>query len=228
MLRYKACKNSIVTLELLEDTKNNEKRDGIVDDKYAKFRCDRAKVISIVNVKTGKTMENDNSIIRMKFIYSLGEIVKTNFDPDLNEICASGIHYFKTREAAVVWFYRQNDEKFPDGNWISWRENGQKFTEGTYKNGKAHGKCIGWRGNGQKLSEGTYKNGKKHGKCIQFDVDGNKFFEGTFKDGKKDGKRTEWWSNGNKRSEGMYKDGEKYGEWAYWCNTGQEIDHKKN
>jgi len=183
MLRYKACRNSIVTLELLVNSKTNEKRDGVVDYNYAKFRCDKAKVINIVNKKTGKTMKNDVSIIRLAFVYTLGEIVKADFNENLNEVCAMGIHYFKTKEAAVVWFYRQNDEKFPDGKWISWRENGQKFTEGTYKNGKAHGKCIGWRENGQKLSEGTYKNGKKHGKCTQWAPDGNKIFEGTFRNG---------------------------------------------
>jgi len=54
MLRYKACRNSIVTLELLEDTKNNEKRKNVVNDKYAKFRCDGAKVVNITNVKLEK------------------------------------------------------------------------------------------------------------------------------------------------------------------------------
>jgi len=184
MLRYKACRNSIVILELLKDSVTNEKRDGIVDDKYAKFRCDKAKVINITYVKTGETMENDNSIFNNSFRYFSGEIVETCFNENMNEVCTDGIHYFKTEEAAVSWFYKQDDRFPPDGKCEVWYENGQKDSEGTFKNGKLDGKLIGWYENGQKHYEATYKNGKKHGKCTQWAPDGNKVFEGTFRNRK--------------------------------------------
>ncbi len=167
MLRYKACRNSIVTLELLEDTKTNEKRYGVVDDKHAKFRCDKAIVIDITNVKTGEKMEIDVSFYDASFNYILGEVVKTGFYKNLNVVCRGGIHYFKTKEAALSWFY--NDNYYPDGKLTTWRENGQKLSEGTYKNGKKHGKWIHMDLNG-KYFERTYENGKRtydeHNKCI--------------------------------------------------------------
>ena len=223
MLRYKACRNSIVTLELLNDSVTNEKRDGVVDDRYAKFRCNMARVVNIRNVKTGEMMKKDVSIWNDGFRYFSGEIAETGFDKNPDKICASGIHYFKTREAAVSWFYRQDDEYFLDGKFIQWHENGEKESEGTFKDGKFDGKWTIWHENGQKHCEGTYKNKHRDGKWIWWESNGNKQSEETFKDGKKDGKRTEWWGNGHKRSEGIYKNGEKDGEWAYWYNNGQRI-----
>ena len=181
MLRYKACRNSIVTLELLEDSKNTEKRFDVANDKYAKFRCNRAKVVNITNVKTGEKMEKDVSIYDHKFIYRLGKIVKTDFDRYLNRVCTRGIHYFKTEETALSWFYSQKVK--PDGKWIEWYENGHKYSEGTYKDGIEDGKWTWWWDYGNKRSEGTYKDGKKDGKWIEWWDDGQKYSETIFKDG---------------------------------------------
>ena len=173
MLRYKACRNSLVTLELLNDSVTNEKRDDVVDGRYAGFRCNMAKVVNIVNVKTGETMVEDVSIYDDEFKYRVGEIVKTFcFNETINTVCTEGIHYFKTKEAALSWFYNQED-KIPDGKWIRWHENGQKKSEGTFKDGKSDGKFMGWHNNGQKHYEGTFKNGQYGGEWIYWRSNGN-------------------------------------------------------
>jgi len=174
MLRYKACRNSIVILELLNDSVTNEKRDDVVDDKYAKFRCNMAKVVNITNVKTGKRMKKDVSIYDDNFYYILNGVVKTHcFNETINEVCTEGIHYFKTKEAALSWFYNQEDKNFPDGKWIRWHENGQKLSEGSFKDGKGDGKWIGWHNNGQKGYEGTFINGQYGGEWIYWRPNGN-------------------------------------------------------
>ena len=178
MLRYKACRNSIVTLELLDNTKTNENRKDVVDDRYAKFRCDRAIVIDIVNVETGKTMKADVSIYDDSFYYILDGVVKTRFNEN-NKVCAEGIHYFKTKEAAVSWFYLDTD--LSNGKITYWYESGQKKSEGTYKDGIRDGKYISWFSNGEKKSEGTYINGKFHGKRTHY-YNGHRI-EGTFVNG---------------------------------------------
>jgi len=226
MLRYKACRNSIVTLELLNNTKTNEKRSNVVNDKYANFRCNMAKVVNITNVKTGALMENDVSFYNDEFKYRLGEVVKTSFhEIHLNAVCTKGIHYFKTKKVAVSWFYTMNDLNFPDGNWIMYYENGQKQSEGTYKNGEKDGKWIDWYENGQIESEGTYKDGERNGKWIGWHDNSNKDFEGTYKNRTLDGKMIEWWNNGYKKSEGTYKDWEKIGEWVYWDIDGNKMEN---
>ncbi len=245
MLRFKACRNSIVTLELLNDTKTNEKR-NVINDKYAKFRCDKVNVINIIEVKTGNKMEKDVSIRDNKFIYSLGEVVEADyFSKNLDDVCAGGIHYFKTKEAALSWFYRQN-YNFPDGKWIEWHENGQKCSEGTYKNrekygewtifhdngqkhskgtfknGEFNGKWTGWHDNGNKESEETWKDGENDGKLIWWYENGQKQSEITYKNGERDGECKEWHENGNKKSEGAFKNGKRYGKWIYWDSSGDE------
>jgi len=246
MLRYKACKDSIVTLELLEDTITNEKRGNVINDKYAKFRCDRARVIDIVNVETGKNIKKDISIHDASFEYRVGKVATTDFDEDLDQVCAYGIHYFKTEGAALSWFYCQHDKKFPDGEWTTYHENGQKRCDGTFANGSTDGKVIWWHFNGQKRSEKTYKDGKLDGKCTEWRDNGDKESEGTckndfldgkltywfpdghkkseetYKDGELDGKCTEWFENGNKKSEGIFKNGTKDGEWTIWFKNGKE------
>jgi len=158
MLRYKACRNSIVTLELLDNTKTNENRKDVVDDRYAKFRCDRAIVIDIINVKTGKTMKADVSIYDDSFYYILDGVVKTRFNEN-NKVCDEGIHYFKNREAAASWYMMINRDWIDDGKIIAWHGNGQKKHEGTYKNGVEHGKWIWWYKSGKQKYVKTYKDG---------------------------------------------------------------------
>ncbi len=209
MLRYKACRKSIVTLELLDDTINNEKRDGIVNYKYAKFRCDKVKVISITEVKTGEKINSDISIFDENFLYNLGNVIANYFNENLNEVCTRGIHYFKTKEAALSWFYTQKNQKIPDGKWIKYHENGRKRREGTYKDGKLDGKWLGWHENGHKFFDGTDKDGKFNGKWIYWWDNGQKRSEGTYKDGKLDGKLVDWYSNGEKNTEEIYKDGKR-------------------
>ena len=164
MLRYKACRNSIVTLELLDDTKTNEKRDEVVNDKYAKFRCNKVKVLNIKNVKTGKNIEMDGSIYNPLFCYQVGEIVTTSFNTNINLVCATGIHYFKTKEAAVSWFYRETGNTLPDGKWTVWRENGNKSSEGTYKDGEKNGEWVHWGYFGEKI----YSKDMKRGLCMRW------------------------------------------------------------
>ncbi len=101
---YKACKNSIVTLELLSDSITNEDRDGVVDSNSAKFRTNKARVVTIVNPLTGEKMDKDRSIHDSTFIYTVGNIVRGRFDSNINEVCSSGIHYFKTYDAALDWY----------------------------------------------------------------------------------------------------------------------------
>src|SRR5690606_23799157 len=49
------------------------------------------------------------------------------------------------------------------GPWTYWYANGQKKTEGAFKDDKKEGPWTYWYVNGQKESEGAYKNGKREG-----------------------------------------------------------------
>jgi len=114
---YKAGKNSIITLQLLPQSVTNENRKDIVNPKYAKYRTNLAMVISIQNLKSGDEMDSDVSDYDNNFFYRVGCLVTPEyFDHDTNKVCTGGIHYFKTREAAIC--YKSNN--------IAYYDNGQK------------------------------------------------------------------------------------------------------
>ena len=60
-----------------------------------------------------------------------------------------------------------------EGVWTSWHGNGQKATEGTYKNNKREGVWTGWRASGQKWGETPHKNGEQEGVSTYWDETGN-------------------------------------------------------
>ena len=87
-------------------------------------------------------------------------------------------------------YYKINSEEPYSGTSFELYDNGQKKSEGTYKDGKEDGLWTGWYDNGQKE------------------------IEGTFKDGKPDGLSTLWYENGQKKQEGTEN------EWTYWNEDG--------
>ena len=69
-----------------------------------------------------------------------------------------------------IWYAPKTDIPY-SGKWTWWYDNGQKWSEGTFKDGKEDGLVAELYRNGQKNREGTYKDGKWISKC--WDEDGN-------------------------------------------------------
>ncbi len=209
---YKACRNSIVTLELLPDSITNEGRNGIIDSNCAKFRTNKAKIISILNYFTESDMDDDCSVYYPNFIYTIGNVITSEFDTVLDHICSTGIHYFKTREAAISWCRDYQDTinqslNLMDEKIRGYYDNGQKKYEENYKDGKKEGKQEEWYFNGQKRHELYYKNGLCDKKQKGWYFNGRKEYELNYKDGKKEGKEEWWYPNGEKQFEYDYKGG---------------------
>ena len=103
---YKKCSNCIVIMKFLPDTKTNENRENVKNSSYAKFRANRllvrSQVVTIIDIDKLKEIgEIENSYSIIKINYQTGQIVIPNrFDEDIDKICASGIHYFKTIDYA--------------------------------------------------------------------------------------------------------------------------------
>ncbi len=181
---YKACRNSIVTLQLFPDSVTNENREGVVNPLHAKFRTDKALVVSMVDPFVQEAITEDTSLYDQKFSYKVGEIAVTTFDNDINKVCASGIHYFKTEETAISCYVHQQKDIKPDGTWRWWYESGQLQSEETYKNGKLDGTTWReWYESGQLQSEETYKNGKLDGTWREWYESGQLKYERTYKNG---------------------------------------------
>lgn len=65
-----------------------------------------------------------------------------------------------------------NEKGEKDGLWKSYYPNGNKWSEGEFKNGVDHGMRKAYYENGQKRFEGKYENGRKRGMWIFWDENG--------------------------------------------------------
>jgi len=116
------------------------------------------------------------------------------------------------------------------GRWNVWFKNGQKESEGTYRNGNLIGKFEIWLDDGTKVWEhynnddGTRDSTKL---TIQWYENGQKQFEGYWKNtddtaGVWIGKHTVWHENGQKMVEGTFKNGKQDAIWTWWYENGQK------
>jgi len=116
-----------------------------------------------------------------------------------------------------------------DGAYISYYQNGQKRSEGNYKNDKQTGFWITWHENGNKSSEGSYKNGlqtnewrfyykngklqqinhflndKEEGEFIDYDTNGIRTRKGLCTNGLMKGKEIKFYPNGKVLAEVTWK-----------------------
>lgn len=194
-LIYKACINSIVTMRLLPDSITNEERAGVTNPNFAKFRTNKVKVVSIIDPNTMERKNKARSLCDSTFTYMVDSTIVVHFNIDIDKVCSSGIHYFKTREAALSWYYLHHEKI--EGKHVAYNDNGGKTYKFVYSDKK------------QVESVSYYPNGKKHCKRRYNDAgiekeegwydNGQKAYEDNYENGKKRGKDEGWWKNGQKR-----------------------------
>ena len=191
---YKKCQNDrIVVLEILGN--HNENREDIVDERFAKMRCSKARVIRIYNMHDNSIEYKEAFGIRdTSFRYEINKVVEPvdEFDEDLNEVCASGIHYFLREEPAYYWEYKPEN-----GPYESRHSNGQMWMRYTYKHGKKDGLYEEWHSNGQMRERFTYENGKKDGPYEKWYSNGQMMIRFTYTNGKGDGPCEGWNEDGS-------------------------------
>ena len=98
----------------------------------------------------------------------------------------------------------------------------RKAYEGTFKNGKLHGKGKEYAGSDNNYYEGTYKDGKLNGKGIEV-YDGVVRYRGGFKDNEFSGKGIDYNEDGKKLYEGYFEDGCRDGKGKEYNEDGQLI-----
>ena len=97
-IAFKKCRDDrIVKLEILVDAKRSSATGR-------KCRCDKAKVLSISDINGIEEFDEAISKYDSDFVYKVGEIVSVEyFCDDRWDECASGIHFFITRQEAVEY-----------------------------------------------------------------------------------------------------------------------------
>ena len=94
---YKKADNKIVKLLITEDSKRSNAT-------TRKCRCSKAKVLSITNIENTEEFNEVVSDYDKSFIYKVGEIVEVkDYDKDRWNECSTGIHFFITRDEAIIY-----------------------------------------------------------------------------------------------------------------------------
>ena len=144
-----ATKRLLATLEIPDDAQTNTKRNNIINAQYAKYRCNKALVVSIVCVETNVEESRGVSGFWDKTLeYRVGEMVQTDFDVDVNNVCGKGIHFFLNKQRALtyrtcypIWTLRNSkkcivlERKCQDGTHFIYGSDGHVNTEVTVVDG---------------------------------------------------------------------------------------------
>src|SRR4029078_8701441 len=105
---FKRCSEYIIFLKKpLLKFQCNENRSGVIDKKYAKFRCNGLFVEDIIDCETLTHIckHNHKSAI-FDIVYEVGTFVKPDsYNPNIQKICTNGIHYFLSLKAAYYYEY---------------------------------------------------------------------------------------------------------------------------
>lgn len=159
----KCCDDRIVKLEILGE--NNEGRSGIVDRKYAKFRCEQVLVLDIYHSETKEKFQSATTYYDKYFEYTLLSVAKPhNYDTNIDKVCGEGIHYYLSEEAAIHHNIYMSCVVFEtDTQFTSYNDNGGISAEYNMLNGEIHGEYKSYYHNGQMCAKKMYVNGKLHG-----------------------------------------------------------------
>ena len=94
---YKKAEGCIIKLLIMEDSKRSSATS-------VKCRCNKAKVLDIEKIDSGKKVESVSSNYNNDFVYRVGEIVKVDdFDENRWNECSTGIHFFMNKQNAIKY-----------------------------------------------------------------------------------------------------------------------------
>jgi antitoxin component YwqK of YwqJK toxin-antitoxin module len=140
-----------------------------------------------------------------KFKYSVGQkVVPDTFDPNIEKVCSSGIHFFLDKECAELF---ELYEKNFNGEYKSWHENGQLSKHCFFKDDKLDGEYKEWYENEQLSKHCFYINNKLDGEYKKWHENRQLYILGFYNDDKLDGEYKQWFSNGQIKYHCIYKDG---------------------
>lgn len=196
-LKSKEKKDWLIIMKKTDDTITNERRNGIIDKNFAKFRANELVVVEIINIlnpneRIDKILNRFQDCKEVQYVK--GKIVRPDYyNEDIEHVCSAGIHYFKTLFAA--YYYRKVPKNYT-GKWFGWGNNGEIVLNGEYENGRFTGKLTSWHLNGRKKREENYVNSLLSGQFIEWYDNGQIKTDCTYNNGKISDKGSEWSSDG--------------------------------
>jgi antitoxin component YwqK of YwqJK toxin-antitoxin module len=223
---FKTCFDYVVILRKQHDTITNEERSDVMDAKHAKFRGSHF-LVELIFDKNDPTKTIDtikNSVCHHCIVtYTVGEITKADtFDTNIDKICASGIHYFKSLSAAFYYKYDfysiKNHHK--DTECLIYDDNGTMTFKLNYINGKCQGDRLEYHPNGKLKSTSKYDDGVCNSEYLEYHQNGQLKLKYYYVDNLRSGDYLEYHYNGNLKITCNYIDGKYNGEYLSYYTDG--------
>lgn len=128
--------------------------------------------------------------------------------------------YYISDKIQMSGTFKSRDLKTKNGQFVYYFENGQKSSEGVFRNDKKEGLWITWYENGNKLSEGNYKNDKRVGTWSFYYENGQLYSKGNHNADEEDAVWEIWYETGEKMAMGKLVKEIKVGSWKQWYTNG--------
>ena len=110
------------------------------------------------------------------------------------------------------------------GKWTRYYNNGRMFSISNYYLGVKNGNFITFSENGQFIEKGKYKNNLEDGLWLRFFENGKINYKGKFINGKKTGVWVGYYYNGQLEYKGSFKNGKKDGIWEFYSSNGMKYN----
>lgn len=216
---YKSAQDCIVKLRLLEGTKTNLRRRGVVNSNHAKFRCNQAFVVSITRKMSDEQLLKINSDCPVFFQYIVDETAdEYRFDDDLDEVCTTGIHFFLTEETA--FFYNLNIKNY-NGEYLEYNDDGLLIKRLFYVDGKREGEYLEYYDNGKLREKYSYVNGQREGEYLEYHKNGKLWIKCFYKNDRNDGECLVYYENGRLGIRSFYEKGVRKNEYECYHENGE-------
>jgi uncharacterized protein len=142
---------------------------------------------------------------------------KGNFN-DSYEKVGEWLYYYDNGVMKEKINYASDKE---NGKSEGWFENGNKWYDGNYVNGKAEGVITNYFYNGLVKKVTNYSNDKKNGVEKEYTSKGFLLFTANYTDDEKNGELTYYYANGQKQDEVNYKKGKSIGTYKSFYDNGK-------
>lgn len=227
----------LITLFIPVRAKTNMTRKNVINKLFAKYRCDLAKVLSIIDENNIAYTSSISAFYFEPIIYRVGETIKSEFDENINIVTGKGIHFFIDKLMALNYNKPILEQKWPlyknlyqdfysngclkhrikytlENNDIYhkyievWYENGYRKYSINYILDNKNGIFNEWYINGQFKSSCNYLDDNKYGIEKKYYDNGNKESFINYVDGVLHGSYKKWYYNGNLKVETIYSNGD--------------------
>jgi hypothetical protein len=215
-----------ITLLIPMNAKTNYDRKNIINPIYTKYRTNCARVIYIEDEYGNQYKEAYTAFYEKKIIYKLNEIVKTEYDDNINVVCGKGIHFFLNKFVAFNYGRKMFEQKWNEPNlYQTFYNNGQIKERINFIYDESYGfikKYVElWFENGKKWKVESYNHEYKNGPFSEWYKDGTLKYECYYINDNKSGYERFFYYNGQRKLYVHYNNGTMHGRCNLWYFNGK-------